>query len=1182
MAEELTLVPYSIVKHEEPGQPQQLYFWVFKRGDDPGKDVGLLRVYNVPTFIVIELPATCGGRRVTWDSTKANLVVNTINAKMGGRAKITKSVHIKQKLLYYHRTQPSDFVYAFVEREGMFDEIERALSQPINVPNIGMGRYSTLEGKNIPLSTKFLTLIKLNYSQYFSVQRSDVDEDQRVTTTETAPAGEWKCDYREIKPIPLEDTTSWVTYPTVLSIDGEMHSENENRFPSACRCGDSLHQISMTFQNFGTGERKSYLIVDGPEPDFTPNPEDDREQCEEEMKELRKYQGMEVIRVSDEIERIRTMAELINKHQPTLCIGYNVFFDWKYIDDRLKRQLEAFPRCSRIPSQDNEVFSMTWKSSAYSVNSIVYPQTEGRIHHDILTEVKRDFKLTRYTLGSVAKEFLGEDKVDTGYKSLFRIKNMIDSVDWDGEELTDVDTFDRNLKLHNMRRFMLYKSGGTSLSDTLGWVRREYGKACRYAFFDSILPLKLFERLNSWINMVELSNIVKVSIDKLSTRGQQIRVISQIYQECKRKGYVIKNRNVSQESFSGAYVYSPVPGLYSKVLCLDFASLYPMIIVSNALCYTSLVPPEHADKYDPEKVRKFEWSEQVEVKDPDGKDLDDMYDDPDGSKKKFIEVHNKHVFVKSEHHNGILPDMVYEMVKRRRETRERIKHTTDLIMKKVLDARQLALKVGCNSIYGFTGTGENGMLPCREISKTVTYWGRHCINKCSDYVKIHHGEDTDKLTTVYGDTDSVMIGSVSLRDYFIDILSSASYDLIFKNAERFLARKSVWPELKELVEKFVEYVKTNDPKIQEMAVTIIKEIDRKDPTGLREPYHIGKHLEKALTAEFEDPMAMEYENCYARFLILTKKRYCALKAKEIPIYGPEYIDENGKTKKDIIDHEYKIMDDKKDMVRKGVITAKRTECTWLKELYDELTFRILKGDGIEAATNIIFEGCLKMMQRQVSWEDLVVVREYSGVYKSTVFYLAVFGELMKKKQKPIKPGERLDLLYVVPKEIVSHLQGYRVRTSADYLENAETEPIDYKHYITNMCANPIEQVYKIAFKDEIAKSEARYPGRNLKVIKTWYNQKPVRSFIKICEAKESVCRQINGLATLSVDGSTFVKLGNSDDFVCLKQMSRDSKRARKAYRIEIETCKIDPENVKALPERRKMIMKAIKSGEMLI
>jgi DNA polymerase delta subunit 1 len=73
------------------------------------------------------------------------------------------------------------------------------------------------------------------------------------------------------------------------------------------------------------------------------------------------------------------------------------------------------------------------------------------------------------------------------------------------------------------------------------------------------------------------------------------------------------------------------------------------------------------------------------------------------------------------------------------------------MMKKVLDGRQLALKLSANSVYGFTGA-TIGQLPCLEISSSVTSIGRSMIEKTKNEV-----ERLFDAEVIYGDTDSVMV-----------------------------------------------------------------------------------------------------------------------------------------------------------------------------------------------------------------------------------------------------------------------------------------------------------------------------------------------------------------------------------------------------------------------------------------
>jgi hypothetical protein len=55
----------------------------------------------------------------------------------------------------------------------------------------------------------------------------------------------------------------------------------------------------------------------------------------------------------------------------------------------------------------------------------------------------------------------------------------------------------------------------------------------------------------------------------------------------------------------------------------------------------------------------------------------------------------------------------------RKAAKEMMKVEKDPFRYKVLDGRQLALKISANSVYGFTGA-QVGKLPCLEISQSVT------------------------------------------------------------------------------------------------------------------------------------------------------------------------------------------------------------------------------------------------------------------------------------------------------------------------------------------------------------------------------------------------------------------------------------------------------------------------------
>ena len=69
---------------------------------------------------------------------------------------------------------------------------------------------------------------------------------------------------------------------------------------------------------------------------------------------------------------------------------------------------------------------------------------------------------------------------------------------------------------------------------------------------------------------------------------------------------VIPVRRVEQtgEKYEGAIVIEPERGYYTDpIATLDFASLYPSIMMAHNLCYTTLVPNYiEARKYSPEEI----------------------------------------------------------------------------------------------------------------------------------------------------------------------------------------------------------------------------------------------------------------------------------------------------------------------------------------------------------------------------------------------------------------------------------------------------------------------------------------------------------------------------------------------------------------------------------------------------
>uniref|UniRef100_A0A0D9XPV6 DNA polymerase n=1 Tax=Leersia perrieri TaxID=77586 RepID=A0A0D9XPV6_9ORYZ len=399
--------------------------------------------------------------------------------------------------------------------------------------------------------------------------------------------------------------------------------------------------------------------------------------------------GVDVMSFDTERDILLAWRDFIREVDPDIIIGYNICkFDLPYLIERAEvLKIVEFPILGRIRNSRVRIRDTTFSSRQYGVRESKDVAIEGRVQFDLLQAMQRDYKLSSYSLNSVSAHFLGEQKEDVHHSIISDLQN--------GNSET-------------RRRLAVY------------------------CLKDAYLPQRLLDKLMYIYNYVEMARVTGVPISFLLSRGQSIKVLSQLLRKAKQKNLVIPNikgQVSGQDSFEGATVLEARAGYYEKpIATLDFASLYPSIMMAYNLCYCTLVPPEDARKLNlpPESLNKT----------------------PSGE-----------TFVKPEVQKGILPEILEELLAARKRAKADLKEAKDPFERAVLDGRQLALKVSANSVYGFTGATV-GQLPCLEISSSVTSYGRQMIEHTKKLVE-------DKFTTlggyehnaevIYGDTDSVMV-----------------------------------------------------------------------------------------------------------------------------------------------------------------------------------------------------------------------------------------------------------------------------------------------------------------------------------------------------------------------------------------------------------------------------------------
>ena len=104
-------------------------------------------------------------------------------------------------------------------------------------------------------------------------------------------------------------------------------------------------------------------------------------------------------------------------------------------------------------------------------------------------------------------------------------------------------------------------------------------KTIEYNIRDTELLEKLEDKLKHINLMNELRIICNTSFDSVSSMGQ---IDSLMVSYLRNKGIASKNSDpdTPKESYPGAYVYEPEPGIYEDITDFDFASLYPSLMIT--------------------------------------------------------------------------------------------------------------------------------------------------------------------------------------------------------------------------------------------------------------------------------------------------------------------------------------------------------------------------------------------------------------------------------------------------------------------------------------------------------------------------------------------------------------------------------------------------------------------------
>jgi len=1076
---------------------------IYIRGLNENNENVLCKVLDFKPFIYLELP-----KNERWNDFKCKQVFEYLKYRLGENAPLNYKLYKKYKLEYKELVE---CIYLSFNLHSTTQQVAKMFAN--NTIYINNKKYSPhsfeVHESNIDPLIKFSTLKKINLSMWIECKEY-IYKDELEESIETRKFSKNDIDfYSKWTDIDkCEEPDNFIAKPKFISYDGEMYSENHNsRIPDPLVPNNVIFHISSCIgrDNESIDTYKYYLHT-------LFNPLDIKEI---NVDENTKSNDITIIRCKDEKELILKWIDFVKEENPIFMAGFNILkFDMNYIIVRSKELGiidKVLMKMGNIYSKPAKIKTYNWSSSAYGKQVLTYIDNFS-VQLDVLIEVQKNFKLPTYSLNAVSAKFLNNKKEDVSPSELFMLYKF--SKDTHNGIFNNLEEFKKYIK----KVFVKRKVKGPTreyrkellnikdIKDIYQASRKAFYITGLYAIIDVVLPIRLINKLKMIVGMEEMSNCQHIPTSYLHTRGQQIRVIAQVYRETLFNNYLLpaKYRIKIKEDYEGATVQDANAGFFELIATLDFASLYPSIMICDNICLSTLVKDKILST-DYEEQQSLEKEGGWYIKDENVKDEEcnvENYEthincshDPNaktGKNKKKICRKYYYRFLKvifdengNRYNEGLLCKLLRELLAERKKVKKEmakyeaiVKMATgnadkvelenykkygytiiqkgDLsdeeilkykIMFDVANARQLAIKVSCNSVYGALGA-YTGDLFFIAGAATTTGRGRELIQIVIDYLN----ENNPEVDVVYGDTDSVMV-KYNGCDLQTTIKRAEQSE---KDISRYLRCKHLSIPYNDLINgKLIDEISINDCKTPEEKIKYYSYINT--------------------------PITLEFENLYGRYLQLTKKRYICHILNRAGVHI-------GTTKK-------------------GVVLTRRDNCNFLKRAYADISdIIVFNQNTYEDIMYKVYEWIEKLFTRQISDIDFIIYvgvkdpldyckkktlknakgEEYASIYldeydQDIEDFLGqndprlVFKNLPQSKlcEKVIRRGGvvpcniRFEYLYCENEN--ANTNGDKVEEYSFYRENRREYDMkpDLIHYLENQLAKPIAEIIN-----------ARYPKKD--------------------------------------------------------------------------------------------------------
>ncbi|SCU95819.1 LAMI_0F03928g1_1 [Lachancea mirantina] len=406
---------------------------------------------------------------------------------------------------------------------------------------------------------------------------------------------------------------------------------------------------------------------------------------------------------NSEYDLLDAFANLVLLLDPDILSGYEVNSgSWGYIIERFECAfgLDFTEEISRLKMSDTK--RRTDRYGRTHTSGVTVP---GRHILNIWRMMRSSVNVLKYTLENLAFHVLHERLPHFSFKDLSALWKSADDI--------------------------------TSLVTVISYWRKRVE-----------VDLRLLQNQQTIPQTVEQARLLGIDFYSVFYRGSQFKVESVLARLCKSEHFLLSSPSKWDVRNQKALecipmVMEPESAFYkSPLVVLDFQSLYPSIMIAYNYCYSTILGRVHD--------LRLHRNEVGTVK------LDCPPNFLSKMEKSIRVSPNGSIFVKSDVRRSMLSKMLNDILDTRflvKSTMSDLKGKNDTISK-LLNNKQVALKLLANVTYGYTSASFSGRMPCSDIADSIVQTGRETLDKAISLIEknVKWG-----AKVVYGDTDSLFV-----------------------------------------------------------------------------------------------------------------------------------------------------------------------------------------------------------------------------------------------------------------------------------------------------------------------------------------------------------------------------------------------------------------------------------------